>query len=473
MLIFFILYIIFMVPICLFAIAQSHLAWIARRHRPAVSGPLPDLLPFVTIQLPVYNEPAVVERLLRAVLAIDYPVDKWEVQILDDSTDRTTAIIERYLAKQTLAVPVHHIRRAHRSGYKAGALQNALASARGVFIAFFDADFVPPRDFLQRALPYFQEEKTGFIQTRWSYLNENSSWLTRLQGFFLNAHFAVEQIARSKKGYFTNFNGTAGVWRKSCILDAGGWHSDTLTEDVDLSFRAQLKGWTYRYVHDITCLTELPNDVLTVKKQQYRWNKGGAQCAKKLLPAIWRSNFSFAHKFHATVQLCNSSVFVFVFLSSLCSVPMIFEQVQYKNSVLFNLAALFLLGFFIFIFHYAIMAKRMRPNNPWLYLLRHLFFFLAFSMGLAYSNTRAVISGWSSKGGVFSRTPKVGTQHKKTATLRLHKFQLAETCLLLYFVAAVALGIWVSNYAMLFFHLLLTLGYGSISWYSLYPATDS
>ncbi|WP_306413696.1 cellulose synthase family protein [Cecembia lonarensis] len=245
---------------------------------------LPDPLdlPKVTVQLPVYNEKYVIDRLIEAVAELEYPKDKLEIQILDDSTDETSLIIQKKI-KGFPEIDFQYIHRKDRAGFKAGALKHGLASAKGELIAIFDADFVPDTTFLMKTVGFFVDEEVGLVQSRWTHLNEGYSLLTRLQAFALDAHFMVEQIGRNAQGAFINFNGTGGIWRRACILDAGNWEDDTLTEDLDLSYRAQKKGWEFIYRPDIESPAELPPVMSAIKSQQFRWTKGGAECAKKTL----------------------------------------------------------------------------------------------------------------------------------------------------------------------------------------------
>ena len=237
----------------------------------------PSQIPFVTIQLPLYNDKPVVERLLRNIAEMDYPHEKLEVQVLDDSTDDSAALTARIVSElQTTGFPIQHITRMHRKGFKAGALKAGLETAKGEFIAIFDSDFVPNSDWLKKTVPYFRNEKLGVVQTRWGHLNANYSLLTKLQAFLLDYHFILEQTGRNFGNHFINFNGTAGVWRKSCILDAGNWEGDTLTEDLDLSYRAQLQGWEFKYLKDVETPAELPITIAAARSQQFRWNKGAA-----------------------------------------------------------------------------------------------------------------------------------------------------------------------------------------------------
>ena len=425
----------------------------------------------MTIQLPIYNESEVIERLLRHILALDYPTDKWEVQILDDSTDETTSMIEGLLSKWQAEVPVYHIRRSARKGFKAGALAAAQPAARGEVLAIFDADFVPPKDFLRRTVPYFEESDfVGFVQTRWGHLNEQQNQLTQLQAFGLNGHFFVEQSARYAAGYFTHFNGTAGLWRRQCILDAGGWQSDTLTEDLDLSYRAQLSGWKGRYLHHVVCPAELPAHMCDIKQQQKRWIKGAAQTAKKHSLRILRAkNQACTKKVHGLLHLFNSTVYPSVLVSSLLSVPLLYIKVHLPDMELFfGYASFFLFGFLGFCVFYAVMAYKLRPKGATRYLITHLFWFLSLSMGLAWVGSRAVAEGWMGVRSPFRRTPKQGSSSKRRYRAQVPaKEWIAEGLLALYFTTAVGYGIYFGEYGLLFFHVLLALGYGRICWHGI------
>ncbi|HOJ91592.1 MAG TPA: glycosyltransferase family 2 protein, partial [Saprospiraceae bacterium] len=280
--------------------------------------PLPPLTsedphPMVTIQLPLFNEMFVVERLIDNIMKINYPKDKLEIQVLDDSTDDSVQLaINKVNHYKNLGYNIKHIHRTDRSGYKAGALKEGMKHAEGEFIAIFDADFLPEPDFLIKAMPYFHNDKIGVVQTRWEHLNEDYSLLTKLQAFQLNVHFTVEQAGRCAAGHFLQFNGTAGIWRRTAIDEAGGWHSDTLTEDLDLSYRAQLKGWKIQYVEDIICPAELPAEIYGLKSQQFRWMKGGAENTRKLLPTILKADLPASIKFHSAMHLMASGIFFII-----------------------------------------------------------------------------------------------------------------------------------------------------------------
>ena len=272
--------------------------------------------PTVTVQLPLFNERYVVERLIDAVAALDYPAQKLEIQVLDDSTDDSIELSrERVSYYQQRGLDIKLVRRPVREGFKAGALAYGLARAKGEFVAIFDADFLPAPDFLRQTIPHFRNPKVGIVQTRWTHLNRDFSLLTKLQAFGLDAHFFIEQGGRNAAGFFMNFNGTAGVWRTKTIQDAGGWSSNTLTEDLDLSYRAQLNGWTFVYREDIGSPAELPVAMSALKSQQYRWMKGAAECARNLIVRVlWSPNVPGVRKLHAFFHLFSSSTFLLVFL---------------------------------------------------------------------------------------------------------------------------------------------------------------
>src|SRR5690606_14478299 len=304
-----VLYTLALCLILLFGLVQLTLLLAYRRAKRIPPLPIPDVpdesqLPRVTVQLPIYNEGGVAGRLIDNIVRLRYPADRLEIQVLDDSTDDTRTLLAGRVARyRAVGIDIHHLHRPNRQGYKAGALRDGLQTATGEFVAIFDADFLPESDFLLRTIPHFANLRTGVVQTRWTHLNEGYSWLTRTQAFLLNIHFTIEQKGRQSGDYFLQFNGTAGVWRRAAIDDAGGWEADTLTEDLDLSYRAQLKGWKIAYLEDITAPGELPAEMYALKSQQFRWMKGGAENARKLIPAILRSNLPFQVKTFAIAHL--------------------------------------------------------------------------------------------------------------------------------------------------------------------------
>jgi cellulose synthase/poly-beta-1,6-N-acetylglucosamine synthase-like glycosyltransferase len=438
--------------------------------------------PFVTIQLPIYNEMYVVERLIDCIAAFDYPRDRFEIHVLDDSTDETVEItrlkVEEHKAR---GLQIEQIRREKRQGYKAGALRDAMQYAKGEFIAIFDADFLPHPDFLKKTIPYFENPAVGVVQTRWEHINEDYSIITRLQALQLNVHFTVEQVGRMAGNFMLQFNGTAGVWRRKTIEDAGGWEADTLTEDFDLSIRAQLKGWRIQYLEEIGSPAELPAEMNSLKSQQFRWMKGGAETAKKMLPTVWRSNLAPWQKIQATVHLLSSTIFVFVLLTALFSVPLLFslgELIEMGFSK--NFFAYFLLGLLsiIAVYYVANVQAPVHQDEPFqksLWRFIALFpLFLALSMGLALHNTIAVIEGYRGKKSPFVRTPKFNIKNlsdsfsrRKYLSKELSWTTIFEGVLALYFIGAVIGAFVVQNTTFLIFHLMLALGYGTIFWFTL------
>jgi cellulose synthase/poly-beta-1,6-N-acetylglucosamine synthase-like glycosyltransferase len=477
------LYIAALLFLFLFSLGQLQLTLQYVKARKADDAPPPKLtkLPVVTVQLPIFNEKYVVERLLDAVAQFNYPSDKLEIQILDDSTDETTEIIEKKIEQlRPLRLNIKLIHRQVREGFKAGALQNGFASAQGEYIAIFDADFVPPPDFLQRTLPYFADASVGVVQTRWAHLNEDYSLLTQLQAFGLNAHFSIEQNGRSAAGSFINFNGTCGVWRKATIADAGGWSPDTLTEDLDLSYRAQLRGWNFRYLEGLGTPGELPVIMPAVKSQQYRWNKGAAETARKLLGRVLASQASFRTKVHATLHLLNSAVFVGLLVAAALSVPMLYVKYRQPGLAwLFYAGNVFLVGFFSITIFYWVATTRFyeKPGRTFWRLYPR---FLIVSMGLSLHNGLAVLEGWFGRKTPFIRTPKFSVVKRSDrwrgneyVKVTLSMQTIFEALLCLYFCAGVALGIYLHDSGLLLFHVMLALGFGSVVYYSIMPVWNA
>lgn len=364
-------------------------------------------LPPVTVQLPIFNERYVVERLIDCVCAMDYPKDRLEVQVLDDSTDETVELVRGLVGKyRSEGIDIVHCRRSNREGYKAGALKAGLATAKGKFVAIFDADFTPPRDFLKRTIPHFADWTVGVVQARWGHLNAEYSLLTRGEAIGLDGHFMIEQTARNRHGLFINFNGTCGVWRKQCILDSGNWQADTLTEDMDLSYRAQLRGWKFVYVEDLVCPGEIPAEVNAFKVQQFRWAKGAVQTAKKLLPQIWQGDLPFLVKTQATIHLTNHLVFPVLMLISVFSLPLLYIKVHYPEArSYFLFASLFTLGAFSYPIFYIYSQKTI--YRDWKKRLWALPFLMGGGIGISVSNSKAVLGGlFGHKKGTFDRTPK-------------------------------------------------------------------
>jgi len=470
-------YILSLSYIFLFSMSQLHLTWLYLRNKNRnKNAELPALgfEPLVTVQLPIYNEKYVVERLLDAVSQLDYPSARLEIQVLDDSTDDTASIIARKIESfKDLNLKITYLHRDDRVGFKAGALKEGAKRAAGEFIAIFDADFIPEPDFLRKTIGYFQDPSIGVVQTRWAHINKDYSFLTQLQAFGLDAHFTIEQGARNAAGSFINFNGTCGLWRKKCIEDAGGWSFDTLTEDLDLSYRAQLNGWKFKYMEDVTTPGELPIVMQAIKSQQFRWNKGGAETAKKLFGRVLRSRNSFIHKVHAFFHLFNSSVFVGVFVAALLSIPMLFIKKRHPEiSWLFDLGIVFLFGFLSISIFYWVATKQFydRPMNTF---LRRFPSFLVVSMGLSLHNAVAVIEGLLGIKTPFIRTPKFNIQRKNERWSSeyfkpsLNIITLLEGILCLYFIFGIATGIVMHDNILMIFHVMLVFGFGIVFFHSI------
>ncbi|MGB3850286.1 MAG: cellulose synthase family protein [Tunicatimonas sp.] len=481
-------YVLSLLFIFMFSLGQLHLTWHYLRSlkeppRPAVA---PETWPPVTVQLPVYNERYVVDRLIDAIAAFNYPHDLLEIQVLDDSTDETVEIITRKVAYyRARGVNIHHVRRPQRTGFKAGALAYGLARAQGEFIAIFDADFLPAPDFLRQTLPHFGNPVVGVVQTRWGHINQDYSLLTRLQAFGLDGHFTIEQGGRRHAGSMINFNGTGGVWRRSCIEEAGGWSDDTLTEDLDLSYRAQMKGWEFMYLEDVEAPAELPVLMPAVKSQQFRWNKGAAECARKHAARIMSANnarpLSGWNRIHALFHLFNSSVFLFLLLAALLSVPMLFvKRANPQYEWIFNLGGIFILGFFSIGFFYWVATRRVRPDRPWRYYVLHYPLFLIISMGLSLHNAVAVAEGLLGVKSPFLRTPKFNVTNareklKKNVYVRggLSPLVLLEAGLALYFAYGIYTGIRLGDFGLLLFHGMLFLGFTAVAVYSIRQARQA
>jgi len=430
-----------------------------------------ETLPFVTIQLPLYNEPYVAERLIDNIVALDYPRDRFEVQILDDSTDSPTELCEKKAAlHRNQGVDIRVVHRTDRKGYKAGALAEGLLQAKGEFVAIFDADFLPTPQFLHKTLPYFQEAKVGVVQTRWSHLNEDYSLFTKLQALQLNVHFTIEQMGRKAGHHFLQFNGTAGIWRKRAIDDAGGWKADTLTEDLDLSFRAQLNHWEIIYLEDIESPAELPVEMNGIKSQQFRWMKGGAENARRLAPMILRSGLKPAIKLHALAHLGNSSIFVAVLMLALTSVALLPFLADLKVDTRFlGLSLLGLVGVAAVYFHANIhLLPRPLSLKQVVALIVYFPLLLTMFMGLSFHNAVAVIEGYLGIKSSFVRTPKynivghIRQRRDQDQKNPISNTLIIEGLLTLLFCAALLMGIRLQEYSFFVFHLMLALGFGAV-----------
>ena len=460
--------------ILLFSLGQLHLtvAYLRQKARPAEpEPPLPQVIPRVTVQLPVFNERHVVERLIDRVCAFDWPLDRLEVQVLDDSDDETVGLAAaRCAAWRERGVDIVHLRRGERTGYKAGALAFGTARAKGGLIAIFDADFLPDADFLRRTVPWFADPGIGMVQTRWGHLNREGNLLTRLQAFGLDAHFSVEQVGRNALGHFINFNGTGGVWRKRCIAEAGGWRPDSLTEDLDLSYRAQLAGWRFRYLEHVVCPAELPAEMNALKAQQRRWNKGAAECVRLDLGSVLRHpRLSLGTKVHAVLHLMNSTVFLAVIGLVLLSGPVLWLKHRHPElQALFQAAMVFTFSLLVLAVYYAV-AQRNSTRMPWRTFVWQFPLFLALSMGLSLHNALAVAEGYLGIRSGFVRTPKLGLVGKADGLhgdryLRTRRGPLLwfEGLLFLYAVAALWAGWLLRDGGLWLFHGMLALGFGAV-----------
>ncbi len=478
-----IIYVFLLLAILFYCLLEAGLAINYLRYKNKY--PLPKLLsneleekdyPKVCVQLPIFNELYVVERLIDAVCQLNYPKEKLEIQVLDDSTDETLKISEKkvnYYKQQGFNIKL--VRRPNRKGYKAGALQYGLERSDCEFVAIFDADFIPDKNFLMVSLPHFKEN-IGMVQTRWDHLNKDYSLLTRIQAFFLDNHFAVEQSGRNLSGYFINFNGTAGIWRKQCILDAGGWQADTLTEDLDLSYRAQLKNWEFVYLENVLSPAELPADMRSFKSQQFRWIKGGAETAMKLIPKIAKSKLPLMVKLNAFSHLLSSSIYLIVFLTVVFSLPLLMVKNTYIETEYVHYALPFTLSNIAVAFIYFVsIVKKDNLSKSFLEYLVILPFFLIITMGLSLHNTIALVRGFAGEQTPFIRTPKfnikavgdIWADNKYIGNRKIDWVTIFEGVMVLYFIAGIVLAFYRMEFGLLPLHIMAVLGFGIVFVYSL------
>jgi len=431
-------------------------------------------LPRITVQLPIFNEQYVVDRLLDSICKLQYPREKLDIQLLDDSTDETVEVasnlVERYAA---LGHPVTYHHRTNREGFKAGALAEGLKTAKGEFIAIFDADFVPPEDFLLKVIHHFTNPKVGMVQTRWTHINRNYSFLTEVEAIMLDGHFVLEHSGRARSDVFFNFNGTAGMWRRQAIDDAGGWQHDTLTEDTDLSYRAQLKGWKFVYLQDVECPAELPVEMTAFKTQQARWAKGLIQTSKKILPTVLKSDVPRHVKIEAWFHLTsNLSYPLMIVLSVLLLPAMIIRFYQGWFQMLYIDLPLFMASTFSISSFYLVSQKELFPRT-WPRALLYLPFLMALGIGLTITNTRAVLEALLGKQTAFARTPKYRVESKKDRVgakkyrKRLGWVPWAELLIGTYFASTVYYAVVNENYITVPFLLLFVIGYWVTSLMSL------
>ncbi|KXK49519.1 MAG: glycosyltransferase [Chlorobi bacterium OLB5] len=436
--------------------------------------------PVVTLQLPIYNEMYVIERLIKTVCEMDYPIDKLEIQVLDDSTDETVEIVENIVKEYRLrGFDIHHIHRTDRTGYKAGALKEGLKVCRGEFVGIFDADFIPRKNFLKIVLPFFKDPKIGMVQTRWEHLNRAYSLVTQIQALALDGHFVLEQQVRNKAGYFINFNGTSGVWRKECIYDAGNWEADTLTEDLDLSYRAQLKGWKFRYLTDFTTPSEVPSEINSLKSQQFRWTKGAIETARKMLFRVWAAKLPLKTKIMCTFHLTNNIVFPFILVACLLNMPIVLIKSTGLYDTYFLFMSIFVLAFIASFLFYLYSQKDV--YDDWRSRILLFPVFMAGSMGFAINNTKAVYEALINKKSEFVRTPKYGIegdqdkwQDKKYVHKKFVKFSvILELIIALYSLACVVVSAVTLQISAIPFQLMYTFGFGLVAYLSIKHVIDT
>ncbi len=475
------LYGLFLLLIFLYSVLQFNLAitYARNKKKEQKQGPEFDPLttPKVTVQLPMFNEMYVADRIIESVAAFDYPSDKLQIQVLDDSTDETKDLIAAKVAEVAAkGINIQHVHRVDRTGYKAGALDAAMDQVEGDFIAIFDADFIPEPDFLKKTMPYFQDEKVGVVQTRWGHLNKDYSLLTELQAFGLNGHFAIEQGGRNSAGHFINFNGTGGIWRKTCIADAGGWEHDTLTEDLDLSYRAQMKGWKFQYLEDVISPAELPITMSALKSQQHRWMKGGVECFKKMWKRLLTTKgVKFADRVHGVSHLFNSSVFLFIISVAILSLFVLqvkdsFSDLNYilRFMSIFIVSTLFLMVYYWFSFR----DRNENGKKSFFSFIGRFFQFLTMSMGMSINNTVAVIEGYMGIKSSFVRTPKFNISNKsevkqnKYDRKKLNIVNILEGLFSVIFLFTAINRTIYGDLGMVPFHLMLGIGFGMVFYYS-------
>ena len=447
---------------------RYYLVYLYMKNKDKAPAPLPPLkdLPPVTVQLPIFNEMYVADRLIAAVCELDYPRELLEIQVLDDSTDETRDIAElavrRYAAK---GFDIHYLHRVDRTGYKAGALEAGLKCASGHFVAIFDADFVPPSDFLMRTLPYFATDpKIGMVQARWGHINQDYSLLTKIQSILLDAHFVLEHGSRNRSGCFFNFNGTAGIWRREVIPDAGGWQHDTLTEDLDLSYRAQLRGWRFVFLPDLVSPAEVPVEMNSFKSQQHRWAKGSIQTCMKLLPQILRSKQPLAVKAEAFFHLSANFNYLLMSILSILMFPSMYVRYSmgWTEMMLIDIP-LFAAATLSFCNFYMVSQRELYPD--WKTRLKYLPFLMSIGIGLCVNNTRAVIEAIFRKQSEFARTPKYGIEQDSDEWVGKKYHQtvgvqpMVELALGLYFTATVFYALANGIYGTLPFLMLFQVGF--------------
>ena len=439
--------------------------YMKNKDRVPEAGPLPLELPRVTIQLPIYNEMYVADRLIDAVCQIDYPRELLEIQVLDDSTDETTSVAERAVRRNAAqGIDITCLHRVDRTGYKAGALEAGMKVAKGEFIAIFDADFTPTADFLKRTIPFFADAKIAMVQARWGHINQDYSLLTKVQSILLDAHFVLEHGGRNRSGLFFNFNGTAGIWRREAIADAGGWQHDTLTEDLDLSYRAQLRGWQFVFVPNLIAPAEVPVEMNAFKSQQHRWAKGSIQTCRKLLPHILQSNLPLRVKAEAFFHLsANFNYPLMCVLSVLMAPSMVIRyNMGWYEMLLIDVPLFFAATASVANFY---MVCQRELHKDWVTRLKYLPFLMSIGIGLTVNNTRAVFEALFNQQSEFARTPKyriegrgdewIGKKYRQSFLVQ----PMIEVALGLYFTATVFYALANGIYGTIPFLVLFQVGF--------------
>ena len=443
-----------------FAFHRTHLLLLSRRPEPEHPRKWTGPWPLVTVQLPLYNEAPVAVRIIDAACSLDYPARALEIQVLDDSTDETVTLVARRVAWwRARGVNVCHIRRQKRTGFKAGALAAGVRRAHGEFLLVLDSDFVPRPDLVRKLLPPFRQPRVGMVQARWDHLNENANWLTRAQSLLLDGHFFFEHGGRYRGGLFFNFNGTAGMWRRACLEEAGGWQSDTLTEDLDISYRAQMNGWRFVFLEDTGVPAELPDHTGAFEIQQRRWSQGGIQTARKLLPELLRGPWPLAVKKEAVIHLCGHLAYPLTLLLGLLIYPSaLARRALSGDEFLFIDLVIFFLATMPFVIYYT--AAGRKRNRPWRRLIPSVAVTLATGVGLTAPATRAVLRGLAGRRDIFARTPKQGTRGRERersgSQLPDTLFKLSMAVVMSIFVGA---AVQAELYASIPFLMLFALGY--------------
>lgn len=474
--VFLLIYFIILITVFIYASHRYYMVYLYYKHqkdKPCLNSRL-DPLPRVTIQLPIFNEMYVVRRLITSACDIDYPKELLDIQVLDDSTDETSAIANECVREfKEKGYDIVYIHRNERNGFKAGALAEGMKTAKGEFIAIFDADFVPSKDILQKTIHYFSDERVGMVQTRWTYLNRDYSLLSKIQAIMLDGHFVIEHTARNWSGRFFNFNGTAGVWRRKAIETSGGWQFDTLTEDLDLSYRAQLKGWRFIFLRDEVSPSELPVEINGFKSQQHRWAKGSIQTAKKLLLPIFKSRLPFRVKAEAFFHLTNNVSYLLMLLLSILMYPSMVARINIGwfqmlvTDIPFLLVATIGISFF-----YACSQKE--SSRDWKARLLYMPMLMSLGIGLSVNNSKAVLEALFDKKTAFQRTPKFKIEDKKDKWYhkryggRLSPLVIIELLLGLYFTFNIYFAYVNRIYISIPFLMIFQIGYFYVAFLSLY-----